>query len=180
MKKYTNLILLSLLVVLFYKTPEFLVDSISTSMGKLSWMVVIAVVYRMVDPISAIILAVIMITLLHQGTVEGYSNKKTDEEKTDQEKIDEMEKEMRGGPQQRLEEGDRVRHAVREEQHCERESGVARVAARVARVGGGGREAPYGVWVWVARCVLMRGAAGTAVEQGRRGCRVRSARARRS
>ena len=94
MKKYTNLILLSLLVVLFYKTPEFLVDSISTSMGKLSWMVVIAVVYRMVDPISAIILAVIMITLLHQGTVEGYSNKKTDEEKTDQEKIDEMEKEM--------------------------------------------------------------------------------------
>ena len=45
---------------------------------------------------------------------------------------DEMEKEMRGGPQQRLEEGDRVRHAVREEQHCERESGVARVAARVA------------------------------------------------
>ena len=84
------------------------------------------------------------------------------------------------GRQRRLEEGDRVRHAVREEQHCERESGVARVAARVARVGGGGREAPYGVWVWVARCVLMRGAAGTAVEQGRRGCRVRSARARRS
>lgn len=55
MKKYTNLILLSLLVVLFYKTPEFLVDSISTSMGKLSWMVVIAVVYRMVDPILSLI-----------------------------------------------------------------------------------------------------------------------------
>lgn len=94
MKKYTNLILLSLLVVLFYKTPEFLADSVSTSMGKLSWMIVIGVMYKMVDPISAIILAVIMITLLHQSTVEGYSNKKSEEEKTDQEKIAEMEKEM--------------------------------------------------------------------------------------
>jgi len=94
MKKYTNLILLSLLVVLFYKTPEFLADSVSTSMGKLSWMIVIGVMYKIVDPISAIILAVIMITLLHQSTVEGYSNKKSEEEKTDQEKISEMEKEM--------------------------------------------------------------------------------------
>ena len=94
MKKYTNLILLSLLVVLFYKTPEFLADSVSTSMGKLAWMIVIGVMYKMVDPISAIILAVIMITLLHQSTIEGYSNKKSEEEKTDQEKIAEMEKEM--------------------------------------------------------------------------------------
>ena len=91
MKKYTNLILLSLLVVLFYKTPEFLADSVSTSMGKLAWMIVIGVMYKMVDPISAIILAVIMITLLHQSTIEGYSNKKSEEEKTDQEKIAEME-----------------------------------------------------------------------------------------
>ena len=94
MKKYTNLILLSLLVVLFYKTPEFLADSVSTSMGKLAWMIVIGVMYKMIDPISAIILAVIMITLLHQSTVEGYSNKKSEEEKTDEEKIAEMEKEM--------------------------------------------------------------------------------------
>ena len=63
-------------------------------MGKLAWMIVIGVMYKMVDPISAIILAVIMITLLHQNTIEGYSNKKSEEEKTDQEKIAEMEKEM--------------------------------------------------------------------------------------
>ena len=91
MKKYTNLILLSLLVVLFYKTPDFLVDSVSTSMGKLMWIIVIAISYQMVDPVNAIILAIIMITLLHQSTVEGFEKEKMETIKTDEDELREME-----------------------------------------------------------------------------------------
>ena len=91
MKKYTNLILLSLLVVLFYKTPDFLVDSVSTSMGKLMWIIVIVISYQMVDPVNAIILAIIMITLLHQSTVEGFEKEKMETIKTDEDELREME-----------------------------------------------------------------------------------------
>ena len=91
MKKYTNLILLSLLVVLFYKTPDFLVDSVSTSMGKLMWIIVIAISYQMVDPVNAIIIAIIMITLLHQSTVEGFEKEKMETIKTDEDELREME-----------------------------------------------------------------------------------------
>lgn len=91
MKNYTNLILLSLLVVLFYKTPDFLVDSVSTSMGKLMWIIVIVISYQMVDPVNAIILAIIMITLLHQSTVEGFEKEKMETIKTDEDELREME-----------------------------------------------------------------------------------------
>ena len=99
MKKYTNLILLSILAVLFYKTPAFLVDSVSSQVGKLSWLVIIMVAYHTFDKISAVILAVIMITLLHQSTVEGFEGKKEKKEKKekkdDKSKLNEMEeKEM--------------------------------------------------------------------------------------
>jgi len=86
MKKYTNLILLSILAVLFYKTPAFLVDSVSSQVGKLSWLVIIMVAYHTFDKISAVILAVIMITLLHQSTVEGFEGKKEKKEKEEKEK----------------------------------------------------------------------------------------------
>jgi FtsZ-interacting cell division protein ZipA len=99
MKKYTNLILLSILAVLFYKTPAFLVDSVSSQVGKLSWLVIIMVAYHTFDKISAVILAVIMITLLHQSTVEGFEGKKEKKDKKEKEddksKLNDMEeKEM--------------------------------------------------------------------------------------
>jgi hypothetical protein len=93
MKKYTNLVLLSLLAALLYKTPRFLIESVSSNMGKLTWIIIIAIFNFMMDSVSAIILAVIMITLLHQSTVEGFENdKEKKEKKTEKEQFEEMEK----------------------------------------------------------------------------------------
>ena len=93
MKKYTNLVLLSLLAALLYKTPQFLIESVSSQMGKLAWVSIIAISNYMLDSVSAIILAVIMITLLHQSTVEGFEGKekKSKKEKTKEKEIEEME-----------------------------------------------------------------------------------------
>jgi hypothetical protein len=93
MKKYTNLLLLSLLAALLYKTPQFLIESVSSQMGKLAWVSIIAISNYMLDSVSAIILAVIMITLLHQSTVEGFEGKenKSKKEKTKEKEIEEME-----------------------------------------------------------------------------------------
>ena len=93
MKKYTNLVLLSLLAALLYKTPKFLIESVSSQMGKLAWVSIIAISNYMLDSVSAIILAVIMITLLHQSTVEGFEGKekKSKKEKTKEKEIEEME-----------------------------------------------------------------------------------------
>ena len=90
MKKYANIVLLSVLAALFYKTPDFLIDSVSAPMGKLSWMVVIFVVYQMLDKVSAVILAIIMITLLHQTTTEGFEGKKEEDEETDKTQEEEL------------------------------------------------------------------------------------------
>ena len=94
MKKYTNLVLLSLLAALLYKTPKFLIESVSSKMGKLTWLIIIAIFNFMMDPVSAIILAVIMITLLHQSTIEGFENDNEKKEKktTEKEQFEEMEK----------------------------------------------------------------------------------------
>ena len=89
MKKYANIVLLAILAALFYKTPAFLIDSVNGSVGKLSWMVIIFVVYQMLDKVSAVILAIIMITLLHQN-IEGFEDKKEDDSS---EKLSEMEEE---------------------------------------------------------------------------------------
>jgi hypothetical protein len=89
MKKYANIVLLSILAALFYNTPAFLIDSVNSSLGKLSWMVIIFVVYQMLDKVSAVILAIIMITLLHQN-IEGFEDKKDD---NSSEKLSEMEDE---------------------------------------------------------------------------------------
>ena len=93
MKKYTNLVLLSLLAALLYKTPQFLIESVSSQMGKLAWVSIIAISNYMLDSVAAIILAVIMITLLHQSTVEGFEGKekKSKKEKTKEKEIEEME-----------------------------------------------------------------------------------------
>jgi len=93
MKKYTNLVLLSLLAALLYKTPQFLIESVSSQMGKLAWVSIIAISNYMLDSVAAIILAVIMITLLHQSTVEGFEGKekKSKKEKTKETEIEEME-----------------------------------------------------------------------------------------
>lgn len=93
MKKYTNLVLLSLLAALLYKTPKFLIESVSSQMGKLAWVSIIAISNYMLDSVAAIILAVIMITLLHQSTVEGFEGKekKSKKEKTKEKEIEEME-----------------------------------------------------------------------------------------
>ena len=89
MKKYANIVLLAILAALFYKTPTFLIDSVNDSLGKLSWMVIIFVVYQMLDKVSAVILAIIMITILHQN-IEGFEDKKDD---NNSEKLSEMEDE---------------------------------------------------------------------------------------
>lgn len=93
MKKYTNLVLLSLLAALLYKTPKFLIESVSSQMGKLAWVSIIAISNYMLDSVAAIILAVIMITLLHQSAVEGFEGKekKSKKEKTKEKEIEEME-----------------------------------------------------------------------------------------
>jgi hypothetical protein len=93
MKKYTNLVLLSLLAALLYKTPQFLIESVSSQMGKLAWVSIIAISNYMLDSVAAIILAVIMITLLHQSAVEGFEGKekKSKKEKTKETEIEEME-----------------------------------------------------------------------------------------
>ena len=93
MKKYTNLVLLSLLAALLYKTPQFLIESVSSQMGKLAWVSIIAISNYMLDSVAAIILAVIMITLLHQSAVEGFEGKekKSKKEKTKEKEIEEME-----------------------------------------------------------------------------------------
>jgi predicted membrane protein len=91
MKKYANIVLLAILTALFYKTPSFLIESVSSPMGKLAWMVIIFIVYQMLDKVSAVILAIIMITLLHQTVAEGFKDKKEDGEKTQEEELVEME-----------------------------------------------------------------------------------------
>tara|TARA_B110000008_G_C16738759_1_gene471752 strand:+ start:30 stop:611 length:582 start_codon:yes stop_codon:yes gene_type:complete len=103
MKKYANIVLLAILAALFYKTPSFLIESVGNPMGNLSWMVIIFVVYQMIDSVSAIILAIIMITLLHQSTTEGFEGKEEESEKSPEEEIAEMEeKEMKKGASDKM------------------------------------------------------------------------------
>jgi hypothetical protein len=79
MKKYANIVLLAILTALFYRTPSFLIQSVEDSVGKLSWIIFIFVTYQMLDKVSAVILAIIMITLLHQTTTEGFEGQEEDE-----------------------------------------------------------------------------------------------------
>ena len=83
MKKYTNIVLLAVLAALFYKTPKFLIESVSEPVGKLAWMVIIFVVYQMLDKVSAVILAIIMITLMHQNITEGFEDSDMEKSKED-------------------------------------------------------------------------------------------------
>lgn len=83
MKKYTNIVLLAVLAALFYKTPQFLIESVSEPVGKLAWMVIIFVVYQMLDKVSAVILAIIMITLMHQNITEGFEDSDMEKSKED-------------------------------------------------------------------------------------------------
>ena len=74
MKFPIAIILLSLLVVLFYKTPTFLLNLIDNSLGKVALLVLIVVVMKKVGITEGLLLSLIFVLLLHNSR-EGFSIK---------------------------------------------------------------------------------------------------------
>ena len=74
MKFPIAIILLSLLVVLFYKTPTFLLNLVDNSLGKIALLVLIVVVMKKVGTTEGLLLSLIFVLLLHNSR-EGFSIK---------------------------------------------------------------------------------------------------------
>lgn len=66
MKKYVQMGLISLLIVLLYKVPEFLMDFIDNTIGKLILLCVCAIIYDKYGYQTALLAALIVIVLLYQ------------------------------------------------------------------------------------------------------------------
>jgi hypothetical protein len=74
MKFPIAIILLSLLVALFYKTPTFLLNLVDNSLGKIALLVLIVVVMKKVGTTEGLLLSLIFVLLLHNSR-EGFSIK---------------------------------------------------------------------------------------------------------
>lgn len=80
-QEFLNVGLLALLVVLMYNKNTFLNNTVSSTIGKMMWVVSIVFVSKYVNKTSGLILAVILMMVLNQ-TKEYFSNieQETDEE----------------------------------------------------------------------------------------------------
>lgn len=80
-QEFLNVGLLALLVVLMYNKNTFLNNTVSSTIGKMMWVVSIVFVSKYVNKTSGLILAVILMLVLNQ-TKEYFSNieQETDEE----------------------------------------------------------------------------------------------------
>ena len=80
-QEFLNVGLLALLVVLMYNKNTFLNNTVTSTIGKMMWVVSIVFVSKYVNKTSGLILAVILMLVLNQ-TKEYFSNieQETDEE----------------------------------------------------------------------------------------------------
>lgn len=80
-QEFLNVGLLALLVVLMYNKNTFLNNTVSSTIGKMMWVLSIVFVSKYVNKTSGLILAVILMLVLNQ-TKEYFSNieQETDEE----------------------------------------------------------------------------------------------------
>lgn len=78
-QEFLNIGLLALLVVLMYNKNTFLNNTVTSTIGKLMWVVSIIFVSKYVNKTSGLILAVILMMILNQ-TKEYFSNVEKEEE----------------------------------------------------------------------------------------------------
>ena len=81
-QEFLNVGLLALLVVLMYNKNTFLNNTVSSTIGKMMWVVSIVFVSKYVNKTSGLILAVILMMVLNQ-TKEYFSNIEQENEEED-------------------------------------------------------------------------------------------------
>ena len=81
-QEFLNVGLLALLVVLMYNKNTFLNNTVSSTIGKMMWVVSIVFVSKYVNKTSGLILAVILMMVLNQ-TKEYFSNIEQETEEED-------------------------------------------------------------------------------------------------